>query len=290
MNSVKKNYLGKLLFFIPAIFVFGYGIIYPFIRLFIVSLQKSVDGKIIFGGLDSYKRVLGDSVFFDAIRNNMILIAVVVPLLIWSCLVFSIMIYNLGRGSKFFQVVIFIPYILSITATGILFSILLQKNGIINEFFRKIGLDFLAVDWLGNSKVAIFTIALIVVWKELGFGTMLFLSRLEALPEELVDATKIDGANKWQTLLNLYIPHLKGVIVFYITLVIISMLSWVFNYVFVMTGGANNTMVFEIYVYRQLFLYFNRWGGSAAAVLISLIVVVVIFFQMKSRLGLDEDG
>jgi len=63
----------------------------------------------------------------------------------------------------------------------------------------------------------------------------------------------------------------------------INMLSWVFNYVFVMTGGANNTMVFEMYVYRQLFLYSNKWTGSASAVLVSVVVFALILLQMQSR-------
>lgn len=289
MNLFKKIYSSKFWFFAPAIIILVFTFGYSIIRLFTISFQKSVSGKIVFAGLANYKRVLNDSIFYESIKNNGILIAIVVPLLIFICLVFSVMIYDKIYGAKFFQILIFLPYILSITVTGVLFSYLLQPNGIINEFLRKVGLDLLAVDWLGNRKIAIVTIALIIVWKEIGFGMILFLSRLETLPEELVDAIKIDGANKWQMLLNLYIPHLKGIIVFYITLIIVNMLSWVFNYVFVTTGGANDTMVFEMYVYRQMFFYTNRWGGSAASVLVSLVVVVIIFLQMRSRIGLTEE-
>jgi ABC-type sugar transport system permease subunit len=112
---------------------------------------------------------------------------------------------------------------------------------------------------------------------------------LETLSEEYVDAMKIDGANWWRTLFNLYIPHLRGILLFYATLIIINMLSWVFNYVYVMTGGANNTMAFEMYVYRQLFLYSNKWTGSAAAVIVSVVVFALILVQMQSRLGLAEE-
>jgi len=289
MSFFKKIYISKFWFFIPAIIVLGLTFGYSIFRLFMTSFQKSVSGKIVFAGLENFKKVLSDTIFYESIRNNAILIAIIVPLLIFISIIFSITIYNNCYGAKFFQVLIFLPYILSITVTGVLFSYLLQTNGVINEFLRKVGLDLLTVDWLGNRKIAIVTIALIIVWKEIGFGTILFISRLGTLSESLVDATKIDGANKWQMLLNLYIPHLKGIIVFYSTLIIVNMLSWVFNYVFVMTAGANNTMVFEMYVYRQLFFYTNRWGGSAASILVSLVVVVIIFLQMRSRIGLSEE-
>ena len=93
-----------------------------------------------------------------------------------------------------------------------------------------------------------------------------------------------------QILWNLYLPHLKPIIIFYTILVIILMLSWVFNYVYVMTGGANNTLVFELYTYRQLFMYGNRGVGSAASVLLSILIFAAIFFQMKSRAILDTKG
>ena len=277
------------MFFIPAAIVFAYGIIYSSIRLFTLSLQNS-GIYTVFVGLENYKRVLTDGFFYEAIRNNLILIVVVIPLLISLCIVFSSIIYDKVHGAKIFQFIIIIPYILSVTIVGTLFSFLLQKNGIINELLRKIGLDFLALDWLGNSDIAIFTIALIIVWKETGFGTILFLSRLETLLPEHKDAMKVDSANKLQILWNLYLPHLKPIIIFYTILVIILMLSWVFNYVYVMTGGANNTLVFELYTYRQLFMYGNRGVGSAASVLLSILIFAAIFFQMKSSASLDTKG
>jgi ABC-type sugar transport system permease subunit len=259
------------------------------IRLVVISFQRKAGDQVVFAGLSNYSRVLNDSVFFASIRNNGILIAIVVPVLVLVCLIFAVIIYKLAKGTRFFQVIIFAPYILSIAATGVLFSYLLQQNGIVNELLRRLMLGKLALDWIGSSRIAIITIALIIVWKETGFGTILFISRLETLSEEYVDAMKIDGANWWQALFNLYIPHLKGILFFYTTLIVINMLSWVFNYVFVMTGGANNTMVFEMYVYRQLFLYSNKWTGSASAVLVSIVVFGLILLQMQSRAGLSQE-
>jgi len=184
---------------------------------------------------------------------------------------------------------IFIPYVLSITVTGILFSYILQLNGVVNVALRKLNLGFFALDWLGNPKIAILTISGIIIWKEIGFGTILFLSRLGTLSEELIDAIRIDGANWFQQVWYLFIPHLKGIMLYYATLLLTLMMSWVFNYVYVTTGGGSNTMVFELYVYKQIFFFNNRSVGSAASIMLFAVMIVVIFFQMKSRFGLVED-
>lgn len=284
-----RGSLGKLVYFLPAALLFGFIFAYPVVRLFLTALQRKSGGRTIFVGVANFLFVLTDSTFLDSIKNNVILIVVVIPLLVFICLVFSVLTYNLGKRGKIFQVILFIPYILSITVTGVLFSYLLQPNGILNNLLRKNGLSFLALDWFGNPKIAIFTVAAIIVWKELGFGTILFISRLEALSEELLDAIMIDGANWWQTVWNLYIPHLMGILFFYVTLVMIQMLSWVFNYIYVITSGSSNTMVFEYYIYKQVFIYSNQWNGSAASTMVFVVTLGIIFLQMRSRAGLASE-
>jgi ABC-type sugar transport system permease subunit len=232
---------------------------------------------------------LYDPLFYGALKNNAILIGVVIPILVIICLVFSVLLYGQGKYGKAFQLIVFLPYALSITVTGIMFSYLLQLNGVVNEVLRRIGLGFFALDWLGSPKIAIFTITAIIIWKEIGFGTILFLSRLGTLSEELIDASRIDGANWWQQVWYIYIPHLKGIMLFYVTLLLTLMMSWVFNYVYVTTGGGSDTMVFEFYVYKQIFTYNNKWVGSAASIMVFTIITIVIFFQMRSRLGLAEE-
>jgi ABC-type sugar transport system permease subunit len=288
MIVTKKLTIQKIWYFLPGILIIGFIFVYPIFRLFLTSFQYNFEGTINFVGSLNYKKVLNDPIFFDAIKNNVKLIILVVPLLIFMCLSFSVIIYNISKLSKMFQIIIFIPYILSITVTGILFSYLLQPNGILNELLRKWGLNFLVINWLGNNKIAIYTIGLIIVWKEVGFGTILFISRLNALSHELVDAIKIDGANWVQIIRYLYIPHLRGIMIFYATLIMIYLWSWVFNYIYIITGGGLDTMVFEYYTYNHIFVYNNKYMGTAGAVIIFIIIMGIVFFQMKSREGLSE--
>ncbi len=126
---------------------------------------------------------------------------------------------------------------------------------------------------------------------EVGLGVVLFLARLMSVEEELFDAAKIDGANWWRLQWHITIPQLASVIEFFAVISVITMLSWVFNYVYVMTGGGpgNSTMVTELYVYLQAFRYHQMNIASAASVLILLVSGVLIFVQFRLRERAGEE-
>jgi ABC-type sugar transport system permease subunit len=288
-NGLNK---GQIYFFLPAIIVISFIFLIPIINLFKLSFQDiNIEARTTsFVGLQNYATLLKDNVFIKSVRNNLILISMVVPVLTVLCILFSVLLFECRRDFKFFQVTIFLPYILSITVVGILFTILLQKNGPINDILKSIGFGFLAIDWLGNPRIAILTVGLIIIWKELGFGTTLFLSRLMGISSDLIAAADIDGANWWRKVISIYIPHLSGIIFFYITLTIINLFSWVFNYIYVITRGGpgNSTYVFEFFIYNRVFWYNQINYASSAAVIVFVSLITVIYFQMRSRAGLDE--
>jgi ABC-type sugar transport system permease subunit len=125
----------------------------------------------------------------------------------------------------------------------------------------------------------------VIVWKEVGFGMVLFLARLMSVEEDLFDAAKIDGANWWQLQWHVTIPQLASVIEFFTIISVITMLSWVFGYVYVMTGGGpgNSTMVMELFIYLSGFRYSQMNIASAVAVLLLLTTGVFIFLELRLR-------
>jgi hypothetical protein len=119
------------------------------------------------------------------------------------------------RGWLVYRGLIFLPYILSIPVVGTTFVYLLGLNGIVNTLIRSLGLGFLAQDWLGSATWVVPSISLVIIYREMGFGVVLFLARLMSLEHEILEAAEIDGANWFQKHFFVTLPQLAGVIGFY---------------------------------------------------------------------------
>jgi ABC-type sugar transport system permease subunit len=127
---------------------------------------------------------------------------------------------------------------------------LLQFNGALNQALRAVGLGGLAADWMGDPSRGLWTMAAIIIWKEVGFGIVLFLAMLMSLPTEVFEAAKVDGAGFLRMHLHVTIPQLRSLMLFYIVNEAIVMVSWVFDYVYVLTNGqggpGTSTVVSEL--------------------------------------------
>ena len=202
-----------------------------------------------------------------------------------AALFLAVLLFERIRGWQFYRTTLFLPYLLPITVVGLVFSYIFQLSGVLNDILNGLGLKFLALDWLGSTKLALPTLMFVIIWKEMGFGVVLFLARLMSVEEELYDAAKIDGANWWQLQWNITIPQLSTVIEFFTVISIVTMLSWVFNYVYVMTGGGpgHATMVTELYIYLMAFQYNHMSLAAAVSVLLLLVTGIFIFLELYLR-------
>ena len=149
--------------------------------------------------------------------------------MVFIALLLAVFLFEQIRGWQLYRTTLFLPYLLPITVVGLIFSYIFQLSGVLNEFLKLIGLGELAVDWLGSSRWALPTLMFVMIWKEVGFGVVLFLARLMSVEEELFDAAKIDGANWWQLQWHITVPQLANVIEFFTVVSVITMLSWVFS-------------------------------------------------------------
>jgi ABC-type sugar transport system permease subunit len=288
MRGSKKENVAGFLFIGPALLILLVVYLYPLIQNINYSLRDISAAERPFVGLRNYLLAFDDPIFLVSARNNLILIFVIVPLLVLISLLFSLALFERVKGWKFYRGTILLPYITSITAVGLFFSLFFQGRGMLNTFLDLVHLGFLKADWLGSTRWALPSIMFVIVWREFGFGAMLFLARLSTVPEELFDAAKIDGTNWLQRLLHIVIPELATVIEFYVFIMIVTMLSWVFNYVYVMTlgGPARSTFVTELYIYIEAFKM-NRMGVAAAvSIVIFAFTAVLAFasFRFRGRL------
>jgi ABC-type sugar transport system permease subunit len=284
-----ERWLLPFLFILPAVAAIAFIFAYPLVRLARESMQQSYAGITTNVGWDNYQFVLTDSDFITAVEHNLLLLLICVPALIVCSVIFSILLYEVVRGRRFYQTVLFLPYVLAVPVVSVLFGYLLQLDGGLNTALRTLGLGFFAQDWLGSESWALPSLMGVIIWKEAGFGIMLFFARLLSLPTELWDAARVDGANWWRVHWHVTLPQLRSIIEFYAVVEGITMVSWVFSYVYVIshgTGGPGTaTLVTELYVYKNAFGYGtnNLNIAAAASALLFVGAVVLMFINLRVR-------
>jgi len=289
-EKIEKKFL-PYLYIAPALLVVLFVFIYPIVDVVLRSFTGFLGStaRTGFVGTLNYKLLFSDKLFWVSFKNSMLLLLAVPIMTILSVLISSIL-FDKIRFASVYQSVVFFPFILAIPVVGVVFSYILQLKGVLNQIFITAQLNVFALDWLGNSNIAIWSVMFIIVWKQTGLGVVVFLSRLCAIDVSLYEAASIDGANWWEKLFKVSIPQLASVIEFFVVISILNTLSWVFDYIYVITGGgpANMTYVLDFYIYRKAFSSSNMFIASSASVLLLLMATVVISFESLLRNKVED--
>jgi ABC-type sugar transport system permease subunit len=279
------------LYIAPAVALLGLVFAYPVVKVidFSTKLVRGSNGPRV--GLQNYRLAFEDPTFRDAAKHSALLL-IAVPVLLGISVIVSVVLYDRMRGWKVYRSVLFLPYILAVPVVGIVASYLFSLNGVLNSILRSAGLDRLALDWLGSERLALWTVMAVIVWREVGFGIILFLARLLSMSGEPLEAARIDGAGWWARLRYVILPELRGTIEFYVVVASITMLAWVFAYVYTLTSGGpgTSTTILELYIYNQGLR--NSLPGMASAVAVLLLgattVLIGLRFWITSRAGDEE--
>ena len=280
-----RNAFVPYLFVAPCValltFIFGY----PLVKIFEFSFRQIRGFTGPFVGLRNYQLILNQPTFQDAVANNAKLL-LAVPVIIVISVLIAIVLFERVRGWRVYRTILFVPYILSVPIVAVVLKNIFQFNGPFNETVRSLGMEFLALDWLGDPNVAIWTIMIVVIWREVGFGIVLMLSRLLGLNAETLEAAQLDGASWWQRVVYVIVPQMRGIIEFYAVVNIIGMVAAVFAYVFMVTKGGpgTSTQVMELYIFNMLTR--NALPGIASAVSVMLfiafvIMILILFFLLR---------
>ncbi|MCJ7703851.1 MAG: sugar ABC transporter permease [Anaerolineales bacterium] len=295
----RKRKLSKFLvpyaFLIPAALIFIFLLIVPLGRAFYLSTLKW-DGirEPIYVGLQNFQNLIKDRIFLVAAKNtaifgiSMVVIQSTIPLLIASLL-------NSGiKGSAFFRTAYFMPVIVSMAITGMLWSMIYEPNfGVLNEILRAVGLENWTRFWLAEKTTVIPSLILVSVWQSLGFYLVIYFAGLQSIPAELVEAAEIDGASSFTIFFKIIIPLMTPVITVVVVLNTINSLK-VFDHVWVMThGGPNNaSSTFATYLYQ---IAFGNMGsaesqlGYAAAIGLVIFVFTFVLSILQVKYGQSEE-
>lgn len=286
MNLYYKKYI-PYLFILPALILLGVFFFFPFFETFIISL-KDYSSDIynpVWAGLSNYSLLLNSKEFYLTLFNTFIFLLMVVPFLAVFPLIVAIFINQKIRGISVYKVIIYLPVVVSIVVVAIAFKWLYAQEGILNYFLQITGLD--SIGWLTDTKFAMFSVALVTIYKGIGYYMMIYLSALIGVPKDLYEAAEVDGANELNKHLTVTIPHLMPVIALVVTVSSISALK-VFAEIYVMTKGGplNSTKTIVYYIYERAFENLDLSMASCASVILLIVILVfsiinITFFENK---------
>ena len=281
------------LFLLPALVLYLVFVIIPIIQAAHFSLYKwnGLGPLEDFIGLKNYQVALASDVFWQAVGNNVLIIVLSLLLQIPFSLGLAILLNRRFPGRAIFRLLFFVPYVLSEAITGIVFSLLLQPDALVDSGLSTVGLEGLIQDWLGNTDIVMITLFVIISWKYFGFHMILLLAGLQGIPKEIEEAALIDGAGRRQVFRYITLPLIGPTLRVSIFLSVIGALQ-LFDIVWVMTGGgpltASTTMA--VNMFKTGFEKQQMGYGSALAVLLFLCALVVALLYQRFVLRRDIDG
>jgi len=242
-----------------------------------------------FVGLRNYARLLADPLLWKAMRNTALFLFVGGPLTIGVALAAALLLQSrAARLRGLFRTIFFAPYVTTLVAVAVVFRYLYHPRfGLIDHALGRLGVP--PIDWLGDPRWAMPAIILLAVWKNFGYATILLVAGLQAIPESLYEAARLEGAGWWQLFRRITIPLLSPTLLFLGVLTTIGYFQF-FAEPYVMTGGGgplNATLSVGLLMYKAGFRWWSM--GYAASVAFVLFVVVLgltaIQFRLQSRSG-----
>lgn len=238
-------------------------------------------------GLDNYRFVFDNRAFGTAFKNNLLIIVVSLVIQLPLALSLAIILADRFRGSVALRMVFFLPYILAEIATGLIFSFVYDGDyGLLAAIYKSFGAE--APHLLASPQTAFAAILVVVVWKYFGFHMMLFIAALQTIDRSMLEAARIDGASRWQTLRYVVIPALAPTIRLSVFFAIVGSLQ-LFDLVMPLTRGgpsdSSHTMVSFLYTFGITRM---RVGFGSAVGVILFLICVVFAFTYKRWIMRDE--
>ncbi len=273
MNTFYKKYI-PYLFLLPAFVLLAVFFFIPFIDTILLSF-KDFSTDIYnpqFIGFSNYIQLFKSKEFYTTLTNTFLFLIMVVPILAILPLIVAIFINQKIKWVNIYKILIYLPVIISIVVVAIAFKWLYAQQGILNYLAELFGLS--AIGWLTDTKFALLSVAIVTIYKGIGYYMMIYISALIGVPKDLYEAADIDGASEIKKHLTVTIPKIMPTIALVVIISSISALK-VFTEIYVMTKGGplNSTKTIVYYIYERAFENLDLSMASAASVVLLFIIL-----------------
>ncbi len=283
-RPVRRRNLAPYLWVLPALLIYFIFKLLPMIAgIYLSLIQWDGIEPAKFVGLQNFQRMLDDDIITLALMNNVkYAVGTVIGKTVLA-LFLALVLNQALRGRSFYRTALFMPVVMSFVVVGILWAWLYNGQfGLVNNLLHKLKLDFLILDWLGDPKVALWSLVIVDIWKWYGFHMVIFLAGLQTISQELYEAARIDGASRWQQFIRITLPLLQPVMLVNITLSLMGAFN-VFDIPYVMTEGgpANSTMVMALHIYVRGFKFYKFGYSAAMSYVLLVLVTLMAAIQMR---------
>ena len=283
--GVLRDKKAFFVFLVPGLLFYLLSVFYPILeslRLSFIKWNGITPQQ--FVGLDNYRRLFQDPVFYKALINNLIYLVIVVIIELSIGLLFAVLLTYLKKWANLVKTLYYVPCIVTTVAIAQLFRSIYstQPKGLLNQILSVIGLEHLATSWLTNLNTVLSAVSIPEGWRFIGMYMVIFYAALISLDESVYEAAKIDGATELQILFKIKIPMIKDILFLTFTMCLTGALRG-FDIPYLLTNGGpgNASELMSTYMYKQAFTN-NQYGyGSALAVFIIIESVLIIFVMRK---------
>jgi ABC-type sugar transport system permease subunit len=284
LSRLSHNALGAFLFLLPFLVPYVVLKLWPIVYGFWISLHNwsSIGGDPTFVGAQNYQRLFYDPLFWRAFSNTLLFTALATPTLIALGMGLALILNRALPGGGAFRTLFYLPNMLSVSVISLIFVAVLtaDNSGLVNNLMGNFGIA--PIPFLLNQHTAMPSLALAAVWWTVGFNMLILLAGLQNIPREILDAARVDGANRWQQFVSITLPLLRRPLMLVTILQVIACFQ-VFGLVDVMTrggpGGATRSLVY--YLFERAFSNSQLGYGSAIAMILFLILFVVSMSQLR---------
>lgn len=233
-------------------------------------------------GLHNYIEIFTNSPFWTLLRNSFVLL-ISVPLQIFFGLLVAVLLYEEVAGWRFFRAIIYVPQIISAVIIGYLFRVAFGLDGPINMTLRNIGLDFLAIEWLGNAATALFVLVFCLTWFSIGWQAVVILAGMTRIPPSVLESASLDGANFWQRTFKIVVPMVARTLEYGAIMAIVWTFTGTFAFIYSITygGPGYETSTIDYMIYTKFYQASANFGfATALAVILLIIILILTFLEM----------
>lgn len=285
--------LSPYLFVAPALAVFAFAVLAPFVTTGFYSLTEwNGYGDMVFVGVQNYVEAVQDTVFQTSFVNVVVYILVTLVVEVLVGLVLAGLVLTVRRGSIWFRVAIFTPVMLPMVVVAILWSFVYNPDfGLLNAALIELGLEEWTRVWLGDEQTALLAICVVSGWVYAGFYMTIFYAALRQVPSEVVEAARLDGAGEWSIFWRIRVPIIRNAIEVAILLCVTGGFQS-FDLFYVLTNGGpfHATEIPTTYLVQAVFRTGEVGYGSAMAVILTVVVVAVGLLLTALRRTADREG